>query len=267
MASDQTTPLLDLTRQRDLGDLLGDAFANWVAHLPVFLSLAFIVVAPFMGLINGLWAGTLGGASAGTPDLAPAMASVIANWLIIPPLITAGHVAAVLDLGAGRKPRLGGSLRVALRAFPVAFLVVALYGIAIALGAALLIVPGIWVSVALYFGAQAVVADRAGVLDALEHSREITRGQWWRTFGYLFLISILAAIIGGIAGLVLGGIVGLVTDVEVILAIAQIIAQTVTLSFTALAATLLFFDLRVRREWAVASERPLGVAPERPEPA
>src|ERR687895_2185471 len=106
---------LDLQRSRDLGALLGAAFPVWLRHFPVFFAMAFIVVAPVMGLVDGVWAGTL---DEFTPEdggpVEAQVASWFCLWIVMPALVTAMHVVAVQDLGRGVQPTIRHSLAVAL---------------------------------------------------------------------------------------------------------------------------------------------------------
>lgn len=104
----------------------------------------------------------------------------------------------------------------------------------------------IWLGVRLYFGAQAAVVERRRGPDALRRSSELVKGQWWRTFGVLFVTGFCAAVMGLAVGLGIGGPLALLTDLGVLLATATILGEAIAVSFTALVATLLFFDLRVR---------------------
>ena len=71
------------------------------------------------------------------------------------------HVLVVLGLSRGEHPSLGGALRDGLRVLPAVVVAVVLYALAVIAGTIALIVPGIWIAVACYFAAQAVVVDGA----------------------------------------------------------------------------------------------------------
>ena len=124
------------------------------------------------------------------------------------------------------------------------------------------------ISVFCYFAAQASVVDDARGLGALRRSRDLVRGSWWRTLGIVILLGLVAALLAVPLGFVTQ-IVGAVADSGPLYVLGSAIAQTVTLSFTALAGTLLYFDLRHRSEGAPAARRArvarLARAP-RPEP-
>lgn len=174
----------------------------------------------------------------------PGIASFVCSTLVIPVLVTAMHVAVVQDLAEGHKPSIGRSAATALRvAIPVG-VVVALYFLAVAVGFVLLVVPGIWLSVSLYFGAQAVVVDGARGVRALRLSGRYVEGEWWPAFGTLLMIGLLSSLIGGAIGLITGGLVNLVTDVSVLIAAWEVIGSAASVSLTALLATIYFFGLR-----------------------
>ena len=260
------TERLDLDRQRDLGDLLSTAFTLFFRHLGVFLTIALVVVAPVVLLVDGVWGGVLADADDADPSVAASVVSAALSALVIPTLVTAAHVTAVQQLGHGEAPRVGASLARAGRVFAPVIVVVLLYALAVALGFVALIIPGIYLGVRLYFGAQSVIVDDRHGADALRRSAELTKDDWWRTFGTLIVLGILSAILGAVVGLPLGAIAG-ASDSGALLVVARVLEQTIALSFTALAATLLFFDLRARKQlpWQGESARPLPSAPERPE--
>jgi uncharacterized membrane protein len=180
-------------------------------------------------------------------------------------------VLVVMALGRGEHPSLGHALRDGVRVMPVVVVAVTLFALAVLLGTVLLIVPGIWAGVALYFATQAAVAEGKRGLDTLRRSRELVKDNWWRTLGILILLGLLSALLAVPLGFVTQ-IIGEAADNGPLYVLGAAIAQTVTLSFTALAGTLLFFDLRARKHHAPAPAwtppgEPGGAsmsAPERP---
>jgi TRAP-type C4-dicarboxylate transport system permease large subunit len=122
-----------------------------------------------------------------------------------------------------------------------------LSALAIFAGFICLIVPGIYLGVALYFSAQAVVAEDRSPIEALRRSRELVRGQWWRVFGIGIVFSVMIGVVGGIIGAVSRGIAD-GADSQAIALAGSMVADVFTIAFTALAATLVFFDLRTRLE-------------------
>jgi len=69
-------------------------------------------------------------------------------------------------------------------------------GVGMGLGYILLIVPGVILTVMWSVAAPAVVAEKRGVFDSLQRSRDLTRGYRWHVFGLLVIYLILSWIVG-----------------------------------------------------------------------
>ena len=80
-----------------------------------------------------------------------------------------------------------------------------LYGLAVVAGTILLIVPGIYLAVKMYFYDLAIVDRGFGPVEALKESWNMTRGKWWSVFGLLILLFIFN--IAGLLALFIGFIV------------------------------------------------------------
>jgi len=83
------------------------------------------------------------------------------------------------------------------------------FGVLIAIGLILLIIPGIYLAVALYFFLIFVALEDESFIDALRSSWELTKGRRLSVFLFfvaLVIVNIVFSIIGGIASLVLGGV-------------------------------------------------------------
>jgi hypothetical protein len=144
------------------------------------------------------------------------------------------------------------------------------------LGSIALLVLGIYVYVAFTLAPAAIVLERQPVLRSLRRSRALVTGAWWRTFGILTLVNILARVLAGIVGLpfsLLGlgaawlqgsgdnlnpyGVVPLLVT-----AVGSILASTITWPFTAVSTALLYVDRRIRREALdIELTRAAGLAP------
>jgi len=171
----------------------------------------------------------------------------LVSFLITTPLITAGHVYAVMQVGRGEQPSAGASLSQAGGVLIVLSGTVLLSALVTGLATLALIIPGIYVGVRLLVAPQAVVADELGPVEALRRSWDLVRDNWWRVLG----IWIMLGLLGAMAGLVLAvpvGALAAVADSGALLVAAQVVVDSITLSFTALGGTLLFFDLRARHE-------------------
>jgi uncharacterized membrane protein len=86
-----------------------------------------------------------------------------------------------------------------------------LVGIAVGIGFLLLVLPGIFLLVRLYFYPFAV-AEGAGPIEAIQRSWDLTRGLFWKVFGFMIvagLIMMAGVLVFGIGVLVAGPVVGL----------------------------------------------------------
>ena len=101
----------------------------------------------------------------------------------------------------------------------------------------------------------AVYAAALGMPHAIRLSWNLTRGNFWRTFGAIF-----------IAGLLVGVVVSLGTNVQfasyaVSVLIAVPILEVITLPFTVITGVVLLFDLRLRKEGYPFFAQEMGTPP------
>jgi hypothetical protein len=232
---------LDLDRHRTLGELIGQTFELFGRHLATFLTLTLLVVAPIVIVVDGGWGGALADGGDADPSAAAAGVSLALDLVVIPPLVTALHVAVVQALGRGEEPTVGAALRAAAPRLAAAVGTVALYTVAVAVGLVLLVVPGVWLAVRWYFGAQAAVVDGLGPADALRRSAQVVQTRWWRTFGVLLAFGLITGVVAAGVGAILGEI-----DNGAIYTSGYVLLQAVVVSLSAIFGTLLFFDSRAR---------------------
>jgi hypothetical protein len=257
--------LIDLGERRDVSGILGAAFRLYRARFWLFALIALAVVVPADVLIYGvagewLWTSPSFGDSM---PIGAGVASFLAPLLVTTPLITAGHVHAVMDLADGRPGSARRSLAAAARRLTPVAAAVLLAGVGATLGLVLLVVPGVYLWARWFLAAQAVVAEDLGPIEALGRSADLVRGQWWRIFGIALLISIVAGVLSALVQWPLL-IAGYVSGIGPLVLLGQTIGDAVTLSFAALAGTLLFFDSKARRRPIAAAPEPDLSAPERP---
>lgn len=231
---------IDLAERRGAGGLLATTVALFLRHSGLFLSVTFVVVAPVLVLVDGVWGRALADGPGAHRSVAAAVASSLLSFAM-PPLVTALHAVIVREMGVGRVLSVGEALRAAAPRFPVVVAVVLLYTIGAVVGFCLLVVPGIWLGVACYFGAQAAVLERETPLRALERSAALVKGHWWRT-----LRALLASwlVFGGASAAAGFGIQLVHAGVPYV--VLHTVVESLSLSLSALFGTLLFFTLRAR---------------------
>jgi hypothetical protein len=265
-------PQVDLTQPRDVGGILGGAFKLYRRRFWLFAAIAFSVVVPVDLLVYGV-AGELLWKSDDFADSLPtgaAIASWLTPYLVMTPLVTAGHVRAVMDLAEGGDPTARSALAAAARRLPAVIGAVVLTAFLSTLGVVLLVVGAVYLWVRWAVSAQAVVAEGLGAVGGMRRSWQLVQDNWWRVFGIYVLVSLIGGILAALAGLPFLA-AGAIADSGPLTLLGQILLDGVCYSFTALAGTLLFFDLRARKEGTPAPplptqppQPPLPPAPERP---
>jgi len=63
-------------------------------------------------------------------------------------------------------------------------------GFVLMLGYILLIIPGIILSVCLYFAIPVLLYEKVGILEAMKRSMALVKGYWWSVFGRVLLLSL-----------------------------------------------------------------------------
>jgi len=211
-----------------VGAIIRRTFDIYFDQAPVLLPAAAVVFV-FTGILTTLLIGA-----------APALgllALVIA--LAATTLFTGMIVELVADVRDGRRDATVGQLLRAVRpVFGKLILVGVVAGVGIAIGFLLIIVPGLILLTIWSVAAPVVVLESPPGLQALGRSRELVRGHGWQVFGVIAAmvigVGILAAVLEGL-GNSLGTGAGLVVTVVV---------QILTAPLSALAASVLYFELR-----------------------
>jgi hypothetical protein len=122
-----------------------------------------------------------------------------------------------------------------------------LFGIAIAIGFVLLIVPGLIPMVIWAVVAPVTVLERPGVFAAFGRSRELVRGNGWNVFGVIVLVFLSVVVVSVAAGLLAGSLGSLGR------AFVQWALDAALAPITALSASVLYFTLLRGRDTAPTS--------------
>jgi len=181
---------------------------------------------------------------------------VLFEWVVIGPLISALHVHAVDDARQGRDPRLAAVARQGLLVLPVVVAASIIAGLGIGLGLLAFLVPGVILGLRWFVVAQAAAIEGEGWLPALRRSAQLTDGHYGHIFIFAVYIGLITEVPVLLVGLGLGG--DSTTAVSFLVALPVLILAR---SFSALATAVLYYDLRARREAALAPA-PYGAPPE-----
>jgi len=143
-------------------------------------------------------------------DLVERFGASLAGIAVLLLLVNSAVLHLVGTLARERPADPLSSLGVTLRKLPQLLIGGVLYFVALWCGLMLLLLPGLWVAVAMSFFVQAVLFDDHDGVRALGASLRLTRGHWWRTFA-LYLLTFVAMLIAMLIAGLLVGLVGGVT--------------------------------------------------------
>lgn len=123
----------------------------------------------------------------------------------------------------------------------------------------------VWVAVKLTVAPAAIVIEELGALDGILRSWSITRGNWWRIFGIILVVSLLVGVIAQIVLIPVSLLSGLFTGVVAphdaagqaatigvvvagATAVVSALAGAVGFAFQTSVMALLYMDLRMRKD-------------------
>ncbi|HMN46419.1 MAG TPA: hypothetical protein PKE27_17710 [Povalibacter sp.] len=203
-----------------------------------------------------------GSANPADPLAALGMMSKPGYWLanlatIILSLWSMGAVyLKVHAIGTDTDMGLGEALTTGLRKVPLLFVTGVLFGIALAVGLVLLVIPGLILMVSLMLCFNLVLFEDKGPIAALTGSHNLVWGNWWRTTAVLTVGLIIVMVIYVAVGVVLGVaipliglgagdplMVGLISGV-----IIGVLASVVLTPFYVSMGIALYWDLKMRKE-------------------
>jgi hypothetical protein len=195
------------TTPRGIGQVIDSVFklfrASFTSLLVFAVAGALLGVVPFAYLLS---AGALE-----DPAVAANMGAMPGYWITVLctfPLTFIIYGAAIArgeSVAQGRKISVGAAVRQGLRHVVAMLVATILFGITVAVGLVLLIIPGLILMVSLYMFLPAIVLDGKGIVESLKYSHSLVWGNWWRTLAIVtiafIIIYVLFVLIGIAAGL------------------------------------------------------------------
>ena len=259
---------MSVTQLRPLGvgEILDVAITIYRRNFRTLLTLVFVVVAPFEILSALIQASALPDETFLT-DTGPGPVDVDREfWLEISAFgiatmlsFVAGLVAtgacfkAIADGYLGERAEWRPALGYAARRLHSILWVTILATFISVLGLVLLIVPGIYLYVSFAVAVPVLLTEGLRGRKALGRSRRLVKGRWWGTFGVVLLGGILVGIVEG----ALVGLAAVVTTLDtadptlgsfLVNTTATVLASLIATPLSAGFVTVLYFDLRVRKE-------------------
>ncbi|HEX8753182.1 MAG TPA: hypothetical protein VF731_07185 [Solirubrobacterales bacterium] len=228
---------------RSVPGLIADTFRLYRRYPLLFLALATGVAVPYQLIVlacTGAGQLTYRQLNGGTT-----LALFLIHSILITPLVSALHVHAVAEVREGGEPRVGSVARRGLAVLPVVVAAAIMSAIGIAAGLLALVIPGIVLWLRWHVVVQAAAIEDKGWTAALRSSWSLTKEQALRVAGFLLAVFVVVGVPFFLAGLPFRH--GQTTLVSFLVGLAL---GSVTLSFGALADSLLYFDLRARAELA-----------------
>ncbi len=201
--------------------------------------------------------GSFTGADAMSSDYSRARIAGLAVTLLIGAVVgllqTAATLRAVSDAYLGETPRVRGSLVFAVRRIWSLIWLYLLLGVGLTFAALALLIPAIWLYVAWSVATPVLLLEGVGGAAALRRSFRLVRGRWWPAAAVLLVGSLSVSIVTFVLVGLLSAIPMIIDGSSVLLAvtastIASAVAGAVVRPFQAAVTTILYFDLRVRRD-------------------
>jgi hypothetical protein len=226
-----------LRQRRDLSQIIEAAATLYLQNLAPFFTIAAVVVP--LGIAGAIFQTAI------ENDIAALTVVGIVNLgqVAVSLLAGAAIIAAIADIDGGRQPDFS-------RAYDAAFarfwtlLGAILRVVAVVVVLAITIIGFPWAirqAIRWLFVEQAVMLEGKRAGDALDHSSETVIGSWWRTLGIALLIGIITGVPGGIVAALFSLAPPLVSGT------VGAVVSAALLPFSAIAVTLLYFDLRARK--------------------
>ena len=220
-----------MTQRLDVGQVLQRVFEIYREQFGLLVPAALIVFVP-VAIINAI---------------------VLNSVFVLGGLITAGIaligtfwyqgmvIEAARDILDGRRDHTIGSLFGAASPF-IGKLIGAgiLAGIAITIGLILLIVPGLYLLTIWAVIVPVIVLERLGVFDSFGRSQNLVKGYGWPVFGVLICLFVIQIVVSLIINAIFYGILSNIGGYL----IGDLISRTLTAPLTALAAAVLYFELK-----------------------
>jgi hypothetical protein len=236
-------------RGLSVGDVINDTFSIYGQNAWPLLGSAIVV-----WVIFGFCAGLL---EAGGGWLAITLAAIIRMAGLA--LYTGFVVRLVQDVRDGRRDQTVGDLFSSASPAILSLIVFGiLYAIGVAIGLALLIIPGLILITFWSVGAPAIVVERADPFGAFARSWRLVRGDAWSVFGTLVVVLLIVIAIGVVLGIIATPI-GNGANI-----VASIVSSVLTAPIFAVAVSVMFFELGGGRGATTSTARPESPPPSAP---
>ncbi|MCU0760847.1 MAG: glycerophosphoryl diester phosphodiesterase membrane domain-containing protein [Steroidobacteraceae bacterium] len=241
--------ILPFERPKSIGEVLDAGIALFKASLVrcLPLSLVAVVVGQLPSVVAMARGRTPSLSDIGAAEAVLVLLAGLANVLIWGAILLRQQA-----IGHGRRSSLGADLGRPLALLLPSLAMAVVGGLLVAAGLVALLVPGLYLMVALVFAYPAMLIDGESVAGSLRASLRLVRGNWWRTAAIitvaLFAILVFYSI-GTLTGLVIVQVTG-GGDVGSVFLATSIVSALVGALFTPFMCALSlaqYADLKLRR--------------------
>jgi hypothetical protein len=212
-----------------LSGVLDEAWQMYRKFAVHFLAIAFVIylIAAIIIAVLALAGGTVG-------IVVGVLVSVVAAFVLQATLVKAVQDVrdGRADLSIGETVRQAGPSLVNVAGASI------LAGIAITIGLALIIVPGLFLITIWAVIVPVIVIERSGVLSSFGRSRELVRGHGWHVFGTLVLVYIIMLVVENVLAAIFRVLPHVWGD-----GLSSIISGTLIAPFIAIVVTLVYYRL------------------------
>jgi hypothetical protein len=225
-------------RAMSFSEILDTGFRLVRDHFALLAGIGLVLYGPFAIMLELIGSGRPEEMGLGTALAALGLALLI---VALSPIAQGAMTLAIGDAYRGQSMTIGAAYRASLGRVLALTGTFLLMGLGIVVGLLLLVIPGIYLALAWMLAMQIVMLEGIAGSSALSRSRQLLRDHMMRALG----IFIVAAIVGGVISTVLQL---LLSGIPIVRAVANAIAQSVTMAFYTGVGVVLYFDLRCRKE-------------------
>jgi hypothetical protein len=246
-------------RPLSIGEILDVAIKIYLRNAWTLFRVVLVVVAP-VEIVSALIQASAATNDSDTATVSShdltlylsALGATTVLGLLANTVATGASFKAVADAYLGEQPTWRSSLRFAFARLHSILWITILGGIATVVGLVFCIVPGVYLWIAFAVAVPVLLTEGVKGTSALGRSRALVGGRWWGTFGVVLLGTILAGVVSGAIG-ALAGVARGTTDAGsvagfLVNSVSGTLGSMISTPFTAAFVSVLYFDLRVRKE-------------------
>lgn len=245
-AADSTAPVTTIS----IGAVVKRSFSVFFANFLSFGVLALVFQLP--GLVYNLMTFEQSlneiEPSFGVGEIIVLILSIVLSYVLMGALVY-GTVSYL----RGRPAGLGEIVSRGLAAFFPVLVIAIAASLLMAIGFALLIVPGILVVVVFAVTVPAYVVEKPGIVGSFKRSMALTKGNRWRVLGILLVLIVIFTLLGLVAGTLAGVAAFLGSGLSLVLIVNYVVSALLS-AVLAVSVAVLYHDLRIAKEGVSTEE-------------